>query len=52
MFLNIINKYGIVPKSAMPETYNSSNTTEINKILKRVLRNFAYILRTNYKKWN
>ena len=49
MFLNIINKYGIVPKSAMPETYNSSNTTEINKILKRVLRNFAYILRTNYK---
>ena len=49
MFLNIINKYGIVPKSAMPETYNSSNTAEINKILKRVLRNFAYILRTNYK---
>ena len=49
MLLNIINKYGIVPKSAMPETYNSSNTAEINKILKRVLRNFAYILRTNYK---
>ena len=49
MFLNIIKKYGIVPKSAMPETYNSSNTAEINKILKRVLRNFAYILRTNYK---
>ena len=36
MFLNIIKKYGIVPKSAMPETYNSSNTLEINKILKRI----------------
>ena len=50
MFLNIIKKYGIVPKSAMPETYSSSNTSEINKILKRILRMYAYELRTNYKK--
>lgn len=50
MFLNIIKKYGIVPKSAMPETYNSSNTSEINKILRRILRMYAYELRTSYKK--
>ena len=50
MFLNIIKKYGIVPKSAMPETYSSSNTSEINKILKRILRMYAYELRTSYKK--
>ena len=49
MFLNIIKKYGIVPKSAMPETYSSSNTSEINKILKRILRMYAYELRTSYK---
>ena len=49
MFLNIIKKYGIVPKSAMPETYNSSNTLEINKILKRILRMYAYELREDYK---
>ena len=50
MFLNIIKKYGIVPKSAMPETYSSSNTSEINKILRRILRMYAYELRTSYKK--
>lgn len=49
MFLNIIKKYGIVPKSAMPETYNSSNTTEINKILNRLLRMFAYELKNDFK---
>lgn len=49
MFLNIIKKYGIVPKSAMPETYNSSNTLEVNKILKRILRMYAYELRGDYQ---
>lgn len=48
--LKYYKKYGIVPKSAMPETYSSSNTSEINKILKRILRMYAYELRTNYKR--
>lgn len=50
MFVNLVTKYGIVPKSAMPETYNSSNTMEINKILKSVLRSFAHDLRMQYEK--
>ena len=50
LFLNIVRKYGIVPKSAMPETISSSNTSEINRILYRVLRSFAYELRTMYSK--
>lgn len=39
-FANLINKYGIVPKSVFPETFASSNTYEINQILSRLLRKF------------
>lgn len=40
MFVNIVNKYGIVPKSVMDEVYQSSNTSEINELLNRKLRQF------------
>ncbi len=40
LFVNIINKYGIVPKSVMEETFQSSNTNEINKLINRKLRQF------------
>lgn len=39
-FANLIQKYGIVPKSIFPETFTSSNTYEINNILSRLLRKF------------
>jgi len=39
-FINLINKYGIVPNSVFPETYSSSNTYEINQILSRLLRKY------------
>lgn len=39
-FANLVDKYGIVPKSNFSETYASSNTYEINGILSRLLRKF------------
>lgn len=41
----LIAKYGVVPKSVMPETYNSSNTTELNATLNLKLRQDAVALR-------
>ena len=42
---NLIMKYGVVPKSAMPETYQSNNTSNMTMILKLKLREFALELR-------
>jgi len=39
-FAHLIDKYGIVPKDIFPETYQSSNTYEVNQILSRLLRKF------------
>ena len=41
LFVNIVNKYGVVPKDSFPETYQSSNTKEIDAILNRYIRKFA-----------
>ena len=32
MFVNIVRKYGLVPKAAMPETDSSSNTQTMNRM--------------------
>ncbi len=45
MFANIVEKYGVVPKEMMPETFHSSNTGVMNKYLTLKLREFACILR-------
>lgn len=42
---NLIMKYGVVPKSAMPETYQSDNTSGMTSILKQKLREYALELR-------
>ena len=42
---NLIMKYGVVPKSAMPETYQSDNTGQMGMILKWKLREYALELR-------
>ena len=42
---NLIMKYGVVPKSVMPETYQSDNTGQMTMILKWKLREFALELR-------
>lgn len=48
MFVNIINKYGLVPKDAFPETFQSSNTNEIDTLLSKYIRKFAFEIRTNH----
>ena len=45
MFVNLLHKYGVVPKSAMPETESSSNTGSMNAVLKLKLREGARTLR-------
>lgn len=48
MFVNLVNKYGLVPKDAFPETFQSSNTNEINTLLSKYIRKFAFEIRTKY----
>ncbi|MCV3733926.1 C1 family peptidase [Mycoplasma enhydrae] len=50
MFSAILNKYGIVPKDHMPETFSSSNTYNMNSYLVSMLRYFAFEIREEYKK--
>lgn len=45
MFVNLIKKYGIVPKYAYPESFNSSNTSQMNKCLCKILRKYTLKLR-------
>jgi bleomycin hydrolase len=45
MFVALVRKHGLVPKSAMPETQSSSSTGRMNDILRRVLRQGARDLR-------
>ena len=45
MFMAIIEKYGVVPKSVMPETFSSSASREFNATLNLKLRKDAVELR-------
>lgn len=45
MFRSIVKKYGVVPKDAMPESFASSNTTDMDAFLTRFLRAGAKTLR-------
>lgn len=45
MFAALIEKYGCVPKYVMPETYHSSNTADMVRLLTAKLREDALILR-------
>jgi bleomycin hydrolase len=45
MFVNLIDKYGVVPKSAMPETESSSSTGQMNYQIVFMLRDYACRLR-------
>ncbi|WP_155287086.1 C1 family peptidase [Lacticaseibacillus zhaodongensis] len=45
MLTALIDKYGIVPKSVMPETYSSSKSSELNATLNLKLRKDAVTLR-------
>lgn len=45
MLVSIIEKYGVVPKAAMPETFQSSKSADLNHLLNERLRTDAVILR-------
>ncbi len=41
MFVHLVKKYGLVPKEVMPETYQSSHTNQLNRIINTKIRQFA-----------
>lgn len=41
MLVNVIEKYGLVSKQAMPETYQSSHTQTMNQMINTRMRKFA-----------
>ncbi len=45
MFVNLVNKYGVVPQSVMPESFHSSQSMMMNRILTGKLREDASRLR-------
>ena len=45
MMANLVKKYGLVPKAAMPETFQSENTRSLNAAINIKLRRAAAILR-------
>lgn len=49
MLVSLIKKYGVVPKSSMPDPFHSTSSMELNKLLNRKLRKNASILRKDYE---
>lgn len=47
--VNLISKYGIIPQSLYPESFNSSNTGKLDGLLTSKLREFALDLRKSHK---
>ncbi|HCC06625.1 MAG TPA: aminopeptidase [Clostridiales bacterium] len=45
MFVALVNKYGIVPKEVMPETIDSQDPDEMNRILNEKVKKDIFILR-------
>ena len=45
MITNLVNKYGLVPKCVYQESHHSSNSRELNAILKKKFREYAHNLR-------
>lgn len=50
MFVSLVKKYGVVPKQAMPETFQSSSSMRLNAILNTKLREDAVKLRDLHRK--
>lgn len=45
MVYNLVEKYGLVPQSLYPDSWNAKNSSTLNTILKTKLREFALSLR-------
>ena len=49
MFVNLVEKYGVVPKYAMPETFHSGSSAGMNRLLTVKLREYAAHLREAHR---
>jgi bleomycin hydrolase len=47
MITNLVNKYGLIPKSNYNESHHSSNSRELNMVLKKKFREYAWNLRVD-----
>ncbi|MEG0778162.1 MAG: C1 family peptidase [Oscillospiraceae bacterium] len=47
MFRSLVEKYGVVPKEMMPESFHSSNSAALNKLMTAKLREYAAELRSS-----
>ena len=45
-FIELVKKYGVVPKDVMPETFSSSNSRTVNRVLGLKLKQYAIRLRS------
>jgi len=45
MIVNLINKYGVVPKTSFNESFNTENTYYLNYFLSNKLRDYAFVIR-------
>lgn len=45
MAVNLIQQYGLVPQSVYPESYNTSQSGQLDRMLNSKLREFALALR-------
>ena len=45
MVVNIVNKYGLVPKTNMDETFNTKNPEQMHKVLKQQMLKFGFEIR-------
>lgn len=50
MFVNLVEKYGLVPKSVFPETKHSSFSTGLNLVLTKKVREYCRDIRMGNKK--
>ena len=50
MWANLIKKYGVIPQAEMSESFSSSQSAEMNKMLSRKLRENAHDLRKEFLK--
>ncbi len=50
MWVNLVEKYGVVPQSEMPESYSSSKSMRMNRMITRKLREDAIQLRDMKRK--
>ncbi|MDC7237813.1 MAG: C1 family peptidase [Sphaerochaetaceae bacterium] len=52
MFASLIDKYGVVPKTSMPESFSSSQSKYMDNLLTKKLREFAVLIREKSKETN